>query len=95
MSNAKQLANDVATVSQQIENVSNCKRLYINTADSLGQSAENRPLVRCFEDLKTVIVAVLQEHRAKLIIELAEASGMRKGEERLALDEGEEEKADD
>lgn len=95
MSNAKQLANDVATVSQQIENVSDSTHLYIHTLDSLGRRNENTPLDRCFEDLKTVIVEVLQAHRAKLIIELAEASGMRKGDERLALDAGEEEKTDD
>jgi hypothetical protein len=87
MSDAEKLANDIALISSQLENVSDCTRLYIVTAsDKKPQSKENSPHEGCFEELKETIRAVLQKHRAKLIIELAEASGMRPDDDRLALE---------
>lgn len=89
MSDAEKLANEIANVSNQIENISNCTRIYINTVgEKASKSQENVPPEECLEPLKEQMVAVLQRHRAKLIIELAEASGMRPDDERLAIAEG-------
>ncbi len=94
MADAEELAIKIADVSRQIENVSGCDRLYINTAKGGNAAKETAPPKSCLEDLKKAIGFILQEHRAGLIVELAEASGMRKGDDRLALPEGETEGVD-